>query len=70
MKRSIFIKKLQEELDRLYPTNRMPPAGALLKIVERLGLVPEHTYISSGCMHSLREGCSCQGSYKFGWERE
>lgn len=27
-------------------------------------------YQSSGCLHSLRESCDCQGSYSTEWERE
>jgi hypothetical protein len=44
-------------------------AERIMVELELSGIGPEPRYISSGCMHSSWEGCSCSGSYETGWEK-
>ena len=41
-------------------------AKKVVDYLESLEIVP-HEYHSSGCLHSMREMCNCQGTYEFGY---
>lgn len=73
MKRSEAYKKLSTwVLENVAQDHEYDPVdvNALLTFVEKeIGLTP-HKYISSGCMHSMREACNCQPTHIFEWEAE
>lgn len=81
MRRSAMVAVIARELRAQdlssYENARKPYKGylddaeALLKKIEEKGMIPRGEYVSSGCMHSMREMCSCgPGSYTNEWDKE
>lgn len=63
MKRSEAIQKLSKSC--LIPELK---AAEIIKFCEEKFRMRRIEYRSSGCCHSMREGCNCQGSWLFGFE--
>lgn len=70
MKRSEATKIILKVWDEYKELSKEQLASKTLRELEKAGLKPKGKYVSSGCLHSMREACDCQGTYTYDWDKE